>query len=271
MSEEGSKRRPLVLRWRSAVFNSSECASAKLTLLALAENANQDGTECYPSIDRLARQSSQSEKTCREALKAADGRWFVRTPIKLGGREWRGYNYRLTVPDGAVTITGPCREVAVTVTAANGARSGNSGAEVRQLTPKGAVTVTDDLGKAPRKSTKGEERAADAASSRLRRITYEQWEAEKPEGALLIPGDDPIFDYAEQIELPGDLLTLAWKVFADEARSGSKRSLDWPAEFAKAVRGNWYKLWYIDNADGSYQLTTQGKQAERLYRIGIAA
>jgi len=264
------KPRPLVVLWRHAVFNSSEPASTRLTLLALAENANQDGTSCFPSMERLAKQTGQNEKTVRRALDAVAGRWFTRAEVRFEGRKWKGYSYRLHIPEDADTTPGTQQVVADRMPGTQSSSSGHSDAEFRTFAPRVPGTVSDNLVKAPRKSTKGEERAADAASP-PRRITYEQWKAEKPEGAMLIPGDDPIFDYADQIELPGDLLKLAWNVFSEEARSGSKRSSDWPAEFGKAVRGNWYKLWYIDNADGSYQLTTQGKQADRLYRMAIAA
>ena len=78
---EGQARRPLVSRWRTAVFASDEAPSVKLTLLALAEYANPEGTRCFPSIETLAQQTGQGEKTCRRALEAAEGHWFTRTAM----------------------------------------------------------------------------------------------------------------------------------------------------------------------------------------------
>ncbi|WP_111266316.1 helix-turn-helix domain-containing protein [Marilutibacter maris] len=177
MSDE---KRPIVLRWRSAVLNSSEPSSVKLTLLALAEHASPSGGKCYPGVDTLAAQTSQGEKTCRRALDAADGRWFTRTPMKFSGRHWRGYSYQLRIPDGAVTMTGPRREVAVTMTGPQGASCGHSVPELRSLSPRAAVTVTDELGKAPRKSNKERARARKTESVRLPTwLAPDAWQAWK--------------------------------------------------------------------------------------------
>ncbi|ATS40455.2 MULTISPECIES: helix-turn-helix domain-containing protein [Xanthomonas] len=244
----------------------------KLTLLALAEHANPDGSQCFPSIETLAEQTGQNEKTCRRALDAADGTWFTRSPIKLKGRSWRGYNYSLCVPEAAGTVSGPQPEAAGTVSGPSGLSSGHLGCEVRTLTPRGPGAVSDDLGKAPRKSTKEEEPAADAAARALRKgMTFAEWEASIPPGERMIPADHFVERYIVCIGLPYPFAELAWSVFQSRHATNAKRYDDWPNAYLKALEENWYKLWYIDDEDGSYQLTTQGKQADRLYRMGIAA
>lgn len=273
-------RRPLVLRWRMALLNSFEPASVKLTLLALAEHANLDGTHCFPSAETLAMCTSQHEKTCRRALDAAEGRWFTRTQIKLRGREWRSYSYTLSIPEGANTSPPIRREgadtvsvaeakVPDTVSAPQGASSGHCVPEVRTLSPQGPGTVSDDLGKAPRKSTKEEAPAADAAPSRKRsakQMTFVQWSESLPAGEKGVPESDPIFDYAEKIDLPYDFLALHWRVFMAKYCDSPKRYADWRAVFRNSVRGNWFKLWFIDGSN-QYLLTTQGRQAEREFEI----
>lgn len=85
--------------------------------------------------------------------------------------------------------------------------------------------------------------------------------AEKP-----IPENDPVFSYAEQVGIPPDHLRLCWREFRDRySQPGAKRYRDWRGVFRKAVRGNWFKLWWIDDA-GDYALTTVGKQAEMAAR-----
>jgi hypothetical protein len=89
MGMASDERRPFILQWRSAVLNSAEPASTKLTLLALAEYCDKSGGSCHPGIDGLARLTAQSEKTCRRSLDAAADRWFSRKAVKFSGRDWR--------------------------------------------------------------------------------------------------------------------------------------------------------------------------------------
>lgn len=95
-------------------------------------------------------------------------------------------------------------------------------------------------------------------------VSFKTWAQQVRESSeKLIPDDDPVFDYAREVELPDDFLTLAWIEFkARYSAEGAKRYKDFRSVFRKAVRGNWFKLWAID-AGGAYYLTTVGKQAER--------
>lgn len=87
-------------------------------------------------------------------------------------------------------------------------------------------------------------------------------------GEKAIPPDDPIFDYAAEIGLPGDFLSLAWDVFAERfseegstaSRKTYKGAVGWRAAFRNYIRNGYLNLWRIDG-DGEYVLTTAGKQA----------
>ena len=81
--------------------------------------------------------------------------------------------------------------------------------------------------------------------------------AEKP-----IPDNDPVFNYAEEVGIPHEFLRLAWREFVDRHRESDKRYRDWRKAFRNCVRSNWYRLWWA-TADGSYELTTVGVQAQR--------
>lgn len=78
-----------------------------------------------------------------------------------------------------------------------------------------------------------------------------------------IPENDTVFNYAAEINIPPDWLLLAWLEFVEYYTTDNKgkRYKDWKSVFRKAVRGNWMKIWYIDN-DKKYVLTTVGRQAE---------
>ena len=80
----------------------------------------------------------------------------------------------------------------------------------------------------------------------------------KAEGVESVPADDPVFAYADSIGLPHEFIALAWAWF--KGAMDGKRKRDWRAHFRNAVKGNWPKYWFA--ADGSWALTTAGKQAD---------
>lgn len=99
-------------------------------------------------------------------------------------------------------------------------------------------------------------------------VSLKTWaEAVKAKGEKLIPEDDPVFGYADQVGIPRDYLDLAWLAFKRRytVQHPAKRYTDWRRVFRNAVEGNWAKLWFV-NPDGSYSLTTVGHQAQRATR-----
>jgi hypothetical protein len=94
----------------------------------------------------------------------------------------------------------------------------------------------------------------------------------KAKGEKPIPDSDPVFDYAEQANIPMDLMRLCWVEFrARYSEPNAKRYKDWRSVYRKAVRGNWLKLWFL--TEDGYGLTTAGQQAKRALEAkqGIAA
>lgn len=92
--------------------------------------------------------------------------------------------------------------------------------------------------------------------------TFTAWSAdEKAAGRPLVPEDDPVFTYAEQVGIHRDILRLAWQEFRTRYADAGKQYTDWRQTFRNAVRGNWFKLWYFDN--GECLLTTAGIQAQK--------
>lgn len=73
-----------------------------------------------------------------------------------------------------------------------------------------------------------------------------------------IPEGDPIFAWADSVQLPDDYLALAWDVFKRDMTDKGKLQTDWRATFRNYVRKGYLKLWAI-GPDG-YFLTTVGKQ-----------
>jgi hypothetical protein len=84
----------------------------------------------------------------------------------------------------------------------------------------------------------------------------------KADGKKVLPADDPIFDYASKAGIPEEFLRLAWVEFRFRMDEDKARQSDWRKKFRNYVRGNYYKLWWI-NSDGAYELSTTGRQAEK--------
>lgn len=138
------KARPFLLRWRTAVFASDLSPARKLTLLALCESANADGTSAYPSAATLAARTSQDEKTCRRALDSLDGTgWFTRKRRK--GQSWRLWEYALSIPEGSGTESGPSDERIGHSVRSFEESIGHTVPKDRTLCPEGPGTVPDDL------------------------------------------------------------------------------------------------------------------------------
>lgn len=86
----------------------------------------------------------------------------------------------------------------------------------------------------------------------------------KAKGQKPIPEGDPVLAYADEVGLPLEFLTLAWREFRHRySQPDAKRYRDWRSVFRKAVRGNWLKLWYLDGQQ--FGLTTVGLQAQRAH------
>lgn len=97
-------------------------------------------------------------------------------------------------------------------------------------------------------------------------VEFETWLDSLPADELPVKPDDPIFGYADDTGIPADFIELAWVRFGEEMRIKRKRQRDWRAHFRNAVRSNWFKLWWFDNADaGRCKLTTVGEQARRAF------
>lgn len=76
---------------------------------------------------------------------------------------------------------------------------------------------------------------------------------------------EPLWNYTRTAGLPDDFVALAWVEFCRRFGAGgvkeAKVQKDWRQTFRNYVEGNFLKLWAI-GPDGSYFLTTQGKQAQ---------
>jgi hypothetical protein len=86
----------------------------------------------------------------------------------------------------------------------------------------------------------------------------------KAAGEKAMRDDDPIVKYADDANIPFEMLNLAWVVFKDKFIDSGAKKIDWRAQFRTYVKNGWLRLWFFD-ANGNCKLTTAGEQARRVH------
>lgn len=170
--DHSSGGRPFVHRFRSGVLRSAQPSSMKLLLLVLAEFADVEGRNCFPSLARIAQLAGLNERTARRLLSRAND-WFSRHERAGDGRGWRRLGYTLRIPEGADTAPArhgegngdgadkapsplaedragatpsPSPDGADKEPAADGTTCGHSVHDVRTLSAQGAGAMSADVG-----------------------------------------------------------------------------------------------------------------------------
>jgi hypothetical protein len=84
----------------------------------------------------------------------------------------------------------------------------------------------------------------------------------------------PLLEYVEATGLPMEFVGLCWDEFKREFLPGGKNQArlqaDWRRHFQNYVEKGYYRLWFA-KPDGTYELTTQGLQAQRFHEAKEAA
>lgn len=155
MAAEANER-PFILKWRSAVWNSSLPASAKFCCICLSEFADLDGSNCYPSLTTIANVTALNEKTVRRNLTLAVDSGFIKRNALGSAQGWRRYEYKPQLPESADTTPARSRKGTDTTPARSRKGTGTTPArsdgtcghyvqKARALRPKGAGVIPTDL------------------------------------------------------------------------------------------------------------------------------
>lgn len=80
--------------------------SEKIVLLALADQANDAGRNCWPSVPTIARRSSQGERTVRRALQSLESKGFLSIHHRTGTSSQ--YHIHLRQSETPANLTGVC-------------------------------------------------------------------------------------------------------------------------------------------------------------------
>jgi len=218
-----------------------------LAMLALADWSDDEG-RCFPSVAALARKVRLQERQAQRSLRGLIEQGFLSvTGNENGGAPGMTRRYRLNLE----RLTGVMQDTPFKVDGCHARReTGVSGDTQTVIEP--SIAISPQARKASKQLTSLPDWLAQVAAA----------------GEKAIPDDDPVRSYVAQAGIPGDFLVLAWVEFkARYSEPDAKRYRDWRQVFRNAVRGNWLKLWFV-NQDGHYQLTTAGQQARNILETG---
>jgi hypothetical protein len=88
--------------WRMAVLGSELDSTTKHVLLTLSCHMNEFGENCFPSIQRLAAETSLSRTTIIAHIKlAVEGGWIVKAKHGFGDQRWQNNQYFMAWPEWA--------------------------------------------------------------------------------------------------------------------------------------------------------------------------
>lgn len=138
----------------AAVFELEISPNEKLTLLALADHARDDGTGCYPSIETLARKTSQKRRGVQGIMRRLEKLRLIEPTGHVRGGRGMATEYRITLEKGAQGALF-CPEKGRTgqqERAHLNAQKGAPGA------PQPSLTILEPEGKTPRAKRAGDPR-----------------------------------------------------------------------------------------------------------------
>jgi len=230
--------------------------SELLVLLSMADKANNDGTGVFMSMATLAKEARVSVSQARRLVhKLRDDGWLELT----GERRVKGRNFYVNVYRIKVERLG--------FTPSTDAR-GSTDATPSNISDPPLAPMRDDPKDEPSNTPPN---PPQGGNSRRGPITITRFLANcKEAGEVPVPDGDPVFSYAESIDLPVEWLHLCWLEFVERHRDGHKRYRSWRRAFLNCVRGNWYRIWYAGD-DGTLHLSSQGKIAEKRHADRRAA
>lgn len=79
------------------IFELDIPSTEKLVLLAMADHARDDGTGCYPSIDRLARKSSLTRRGVQKIIRRLEDAGLAVPTERFSGRHQLTTEYRISL------------------------------------------------------------------------------------------------------------------------------------------------------------------------------
>jgi hypothetical protein len=254
--------RVMSMVWESYPGGGSEL----LALLALADWSDDSG-RCYPSMASISKKIRLQQRQAKRIVHQLIEDGFVQVVgNEFGGAPGASRQYRLILS----RLTGVAQDTPTGVTEdtplpETGVMEDIDGCHGRPETGVAQDTLTV-IEPSRTVNTREQARSLPEGAGKKKKsatVTLGQFlDACKASGEKTIPGDDPIFEYADKVGITQDMLTACWQEFKAAYLPTKKKQADWRAHFRNAVRRNWYKLWFIKDGEMA-GWTTAGEQARR--------
>lgn len=253
--------------------NSAATGTGLLMLLAIADFADDEGN-AYPAVGTLAKKCRMSARNVQLILAELKALGELEVRPNEGPKGCNRYRIRLDrlgmKPASPLKVPSPPKptsppEARYTLKPASRTPEAGFTTPLKPTSPEPSFNRQEtSIPPIPPKGGK---------SVRQPVVGLKTWiETVKASGQDPVPEGDPVFAYAEEVDIPHEFLRLAWLEFRHRyTQPEAKRYRDWRAVFRKAVRGNWLKLWWLDPGSGTFMLTTVGLQAERAHADRKAA
>lgn len=217
--------------------------SELLCMLALADFADENGGNIFPSMTTLAQKLRVDKRNAQRIVRKLEADGFIEKIEASNG--------------GARIATNRMRIRLDRLTRGENATRGSSATRGDDATPTRGKNATLPVALAPpNTSTK---RQVNRQALTLRRFLEDC----KAAGEKPIPENDAIFAYAEQAGIDEEMLEVAWREFKASFLPTSKTQRDWRAHYRNAIRRNWYGLWFLREGEAA-RWTTAGEQARRV-------
>lgn len=117
-------------------------------------------------------------------------------------------------------------------------------------------------------------RDAPPGNGKSKSVTFAVWIAgiktrsEKP-----VSGYEALWEFVDTIGLDRDWVQIAWMAFverySEDEKAKRKRYVDWRRLFLRAVKENWFGLWFYSDADKAFRLSSKGVAADLSTREAV--
>jgi hypothetical protein len=97
-------------------------------------------------------------------------------------------------------------------------------------------------------------------------VGFQDWLAGcRAQGEQPVPDGHEVWAWAREAGVSERLVRLALAEWISRQAGVRKRRRDWPGRFFEAVRSNHLRLWFLPVGAKLAELTSQGRQAERVH------
>ena len=114
-------------------------------------------------------------------------------------------------------------------------------------------------------------RDAPLEGKKSKSVSFSAWMAEiKTASEKPVSSYATLWEYAETVGIDREWVQIAWLAFverySEDEKARRKRYIDWRRVFLRAVKENWFGLWFWSEAEKAWRLSSKGVAADMATR-----